>query len=879
MTGNAILPVKATDSNGQPAEGLDRIDRLGNRAELSALAMTLSEIQQTLDNVNQGANPLGLDSDALTFGVNPLFDGVNWEQRSHFEQIYDLAVKAAANARVAQDNAIRADQQLRHISSNTAELQRQALMQDLDYRNRLIEMLGTPYAGNIGTGKMFKEGYTGPDLLTYMYIDQTDVEKITPHKPSPLVYQARVDSIQTIGNALDFQAIGFRPNTGYGLDVGAEQNQKLFDDFFISEHFGHTILSSDPGKLVHEGDTLLVTGLPWSEVSDYAFTAPPEWGVRTATGEVQRALNDMLNAQIELDMSVEAYGDYVKSLQILTAFVQYKMEGLREEQGFANYYETLKITLQTTKYAEEHLAKTFELMAKEAEAFEETGVEAVPLSIGIFNGLDALSTVRAAIRGGSTIAVHLLQEAALVMDSLARLNELTLQITELSEAGGKETIARYSEFLSLLKELSSELKDEEIKRLAISGPLLNMHRAAGRVRTVESAASRLQNERKALNMMIASKAQRNRYSDLVTRVSRNEANRKYQSALDNALRYTWLAARAYDYETSLSDGHPAAVTSLLEEIVKTRQLGLWVDGVPQAGGSGVASVLARLMGNYDSLKGQLGLNNPQRETGRLSLRTEMMRISSGTDSASQANWKAALAGSRVDDLHSVPEFRQYCRPFADPAAGPQPGLVIDFSTQINVGRNVFGNLLGAGDHAYSVSNFATKIRSHAVWFDGYDVSPDGSQQLASAPRIYLVPAGADVLRVSDGALPAIRSWNIVNQRIPIPFPINAANLEDPSYLPAIDSLDGSFAERIRLADFRAFPLGGSAPADSDESYFDSRRSEGAGMLYGRSVWNTRWLLIIPGATLSGDASAGLQRFIDTVTDINLQFETLSNQGM
>ena len=879
MTGNAILPAKATDSNGQPAEGLDRIDRLGNRAELSALALTLSEIQQTLDNVNQGANPLGLDSDALTFGVNPLFDGVNWEQRSHFEQIYDLAVKAAANARVAQDNAIRADQQLRHISSNTAELQRQALMQDLDYRNRLIEMLGTPYAGNIGAGKMFKEGYTGPDLLTYMYIDQTDVEKITPHKPSPLVYQARVDSIQTIGNALDFQAVGFRPNTGYGLNIGDDQNQKLFDDFYISEHFGHTILSSDPGKLVHEGDTLLVTELPFSEVSDYAFTAPPEWGVRPATGEVQRALNDMLNAQIELDMAVEAYGDYVKSLQILTAFVESKMESLKEEQQFANYYETLKITLQTSKYAFEELAKSLEFVAEKLHKAANVGEKAVPLSIGIFNGLDALSPVRSGIQFAAGTTTLAIKTSAFTMESLARLNELTLQITEFSEAGGKETIARYSEFLDLLKELSSELKDEEIKRLAISGPLLNMHRAAERVRTVESAALRLQNERTALNMMIASKAQRNRYSDMVTRVSRNEANRKYQSAMDNALRYTWLAARAYDYETSLSDGHPAAVTSLLEEIVKTRQLGLWVDGVPQAGGSGVASVLARLMGNYDSLKGQLGLNNPQRETGRLSLRTEMMRISSRTDSASQANWKAALAGSRVDDLHAVPEFRQYCRPFADPAAGPQPGLVIDFSTQINVGRNVFGNLLGAGDHAYSVSNFATKIRSHAVWFDGYDVSLDGSQQLASAPRIYLVPAGADVLRVSDGALPAIRSWNIVNQRIPIPFPMNAANLADPSYLPAIDSLDGSFAERIRLADFRAFPLGGSAPADSDESYFDSRRSEGAGMLYGRSVWNTRWLLIIPGATLNGDASAGLQRFIETVTDIKLQFETLSNQGM
>jgi hypothetical protein len=555
------------------------------------------------------------------------------------------------------------------------------------------------------------------------------------------------------------------------------------------------------------------------------------------------------------------------------------MEGLREEQKFADYYQGLKTTLQTLGFIEEGIAKSLELAAAKLKAAAAGSTDAIPLSIGIFNGLDALAPLRGGLKLAADATALAIKTTESTFESLARLNELTLQITEFSEAGGKETIARYSEFLTLLKELSSELKDEEIKRLAISGPLLNMHRAAGRVRTVESAALRLQNERTALNMMIASKAQRNRYSDLVTRVSRNEANRKYQSAMDNALRYTWLAARAYDYETSLSAGHPAAVTSLLEEIVKTRQLGLWVDGVPQAGGGGVASVLARLMGNYDSLKGQLGLNNPQRETGRLSLRTEMMRISSRIDSASQANWKAALAGSRVDDLHAVPEFRQYCRPFADPAAGPQPGLVIDFSTQINVGRNVFGNLLGAGDHAYSVSNFATKIRSHAVWFDGYDVSPDGSQQLASAPRVYLVPAGADVLRVSDGALPAIRSWNIVNQRIPIPFPMNAANLEDPSYLPAIDSLDGSFAERIRLADFRAFPLGGSAPADSDESYFDSRRSEGAGMLYGRSVWNTRWLLIIPGATLNGDASAGLQRFIETVTDIKLQFETLSNQGM
>ena len=59
--------------------------------------------------------------------------------------------------------------------------------------------------------------------------------------------------------------------------------------------------------------------------------------------------------------------------------------------------------------------------------------------------------------------------------------------------------------------------------------------------------------------------------------------------------------------------------------MRTRQLGQWVDGEPQVGNGGLAELLAKLKANYDSLKGQIGLNNPQKETGRLSLRTEMMR--------------------------------------------------------------------------------------------------------------------------------------------------------------------------------------------------------------------------------------------------------------
>jgi hypothetical protein len=53
--------------------------------------------------------------------------------------------------------------------------------------------------------------------------------------------------------------------------------------------------------------------------------------------------------------------------------------------------------------------------------------------------------------------------------------------------------------------------------------------------------------------------------------------------------------------------------------------------------------------------------------------------------------------------------------------------------------------------------------------------------------------------------------------------------------------------------------------------FDSR-------LTGRSVWNTRWLLIIPGRTLRADADAGLETFIDNITDIKLYFQTYGISG-
>jgi hypothetical protein len=251
--------------------------------------------------------------------------------------------------------------------------------------------------------------------------------------------------------------------------------------------------------------------------------------------------------------------------------------------------------------------------------------------------------------------------------------------------------------------------------------------------------------------------------------------------------------------------------------------------------------------------------------------------------ADGTTWRQQLEKHRVADLWQLPEFRRYCRPFAPQSAGAQPGLVIPFSTEVVFGKNLFGWPLGPGDSAYDPTLFATKVRSVGVWFDDY-----AGEGLGTTPRVYLVPAGLDIMLVPTSAELATREWNVVDQRIPVPLPIGSGALRNPDWIPLKDSLNGTLAEIRRYSSFRAYHNAGFSP---DEMSFDSR-------LVGRSVWNTRWLLIIPGGTFLADQTDGLDTFIyglkaaggpatdsrgnkrdgNGITDIKLSFQTYAISG-
>ena len=279
--------------------------------------------------------------------------------------------------------------------------------------------------------------------------------------------------------------------------------------------------------------------------------------------------------------------------------------------------------------------------------------------------------------------------------------------------------------------------------------------------------------------------------------------------------------------------------------------------------------------NFQVLKGQLGFNNPQKETNRFSLRSELFRILPGY----QANslWRETLWKHVVPNILALPEFQRYCRVF-QPHALEEPGIVIPFETNIDFGLNFFGNHLGGGDSAYNSSNFTTKVRSVGVWFSNYNTLVSGG--LSNTPQVYLIPVGCDIQRSPTGSSGVRRQFKVLDQILPEPFPIGGASLNDPDWIPITDPPMNTFAAVRRYPSFRAY---------HDSGNFNVSEVHRNSSLIGRSVWNTKWLLIIPAGSFLWDRDEGLNRFIDGmlignqrdgngISDILLFFETYAYPG-
>lgn len=867
---NAILP----DEDPDPTHvGIQRIDRR-TVSEIDEIAGYYAAIQGQVDKADAGLNPLGLAKDVVPFDIDPAqLQNFN---KTQFEQVYDRAMRALENVVRVWDYANELNNQMRRNQNEVDDLASASLNQETDFTNQLIEIYGYPYADDIGPGGTYPAGYNGPDLYHYMLIDvpalagtsfdfDTDIGDlgITRVKEFTGVYAPVVNGI----NFFDMT-----PKAENHQHTGSNGQSCALLPFSTGCALGELDVSSE-NSLEVEYTTI--------ESPDFGFwfTKPESWsGQRRAPGRLQQILQQMLQARIGLKQTMLEYDNLRVDIEIAIDNLQAVFD---IEEANLNISINQRNTLLGLTVTSE-IAKNAAIIARRAGEIIDDGFkdasECIPKSIiaGLAGGGDVASAGRCAVYTVGSVAKGVLDTVADGLDIVSNATEAAKE--DVSELSGIRTAINDANLnlYNVSGEIDVLIRKEPMLRAEIFARVEAMKQLTGDYQATLAEGSRVMDRLISFRKSGAAAVQEYRYQDMAFRIFRNDALQKYRAAFDLAARYVFLAAAAYDYDTNLLGSNSQAGQAFLTNVVRQRSIGQIIDGQPIPGTPGLADTMAQLKLNFDVLKGQMGFNNPQVETNRFSLRRELFRIPEGEEG--DEDWRRQLEQMRVADLWSVPEFRRYARPFAPQSAGPQPGLVIEFTTNVTFGLNFFGWDLGAQDSSYDSSQFATRVRSVGAWFRDYAGLP-----LADDPRIYMFPVGADVLRAPSPFDFTTREWQVVDQAVPIPFPIGSQDLGRFDWNPIVDTLNESAVEVRRYARFPAYHF--SEPFDDSQVTADSR-------LIGRSVWNRRWMIIIPGGTFLANPSEGLETFIngalvpggggvrdgEGVSDILIFFKTYAYSG-
>ena len=823
-------------------EGLKRIDR-STVTELASLADLIPTIQKKIDQMDAGLNPLGLASGALQFDLTPIAPGE--DGMSHFEQIRERAGTALSNARKSLEKAQFYGSRTRMLLESQVSREDQLETMELEAKNRLIEYFGYPYEGDIGPGGTYPQGYDGPDIYNYAWME-------------PALYGLKDDedvkSVTT--NLVVRDSSAFRN----GLAV-------------LLPNLGKT---KDFATLTYEKSATGIILKPSSVT-----------GRRRACGQIQEKMGEML----------VAYRDYKRALDDWAAAnntFEYEIGTIRLQAGFhtaKQFLSSARVAFETFQSAQDAVVKasinTLEFASKQGKLIQESIIGSTPkiVGAGLTVNTDPQSLVAAAV-----VPSKLTHQISTDMAILAMKNELIVfdkigagfDVADRVLDATADYVETYDGYYQRAKDAARSVLDAARDCQSAYAELLNAEAA---VETVVAEAERAIEERTLARQQATDALTKARYNEMFFRIVRNNALSRYSAQFDLAQKYVWLAAQAYDYETGLLSTDRDSGERFLARIVGTRTIGEFDDdGDPivasdaAKGDGGLAAVLAEMDGNWSVLKPRLGINNPQPYATWFSLRHDLFRIYDGEDG--DKAWKTALRKYKVDDLNEVAEFRHCCQPLAGSSSEREPGLVIPFPSVIAHGYNFFGEPLAGGDAALDSTYYATHISSAGIHFEGFDDSV-----LAKTPTAYLVPVGEDRIR-AVGDPGTVISWRVVDQTIPAPYAIGSTQLDDPDWTPLYDGGTGGndLGARIRRhPSFRAY-YGKAGDEPSDDSLDCTR-------LVGRSAWNTKWLLIIPAGSLGADRDAALSAFVNGVdadrdgvidyngvSDIRLGLKTYSSSG-
>lgn len=823
-------------------EGLARIDR-STVPELASLASTIPDIQKKVDRMDAGLTPLGLAAGAIPFDLTPINAGD--DGKTHYEQIRERAGTALANARKSLDKAQFYGSRMRMLYESQTSRENQLETMELETKNRLIEYFGYPYEGDIGPGGTYPQGYDGPDLVNYAWME-------------PRQFGLKADEdVKSITTNL------------YTRDV-AKFRDKLA---ILLPNFGKTL---DFDKLIYEKSATGIILKP-ANIS----------GKRRACGQIQEKMGDFL-------VAYRSFKSALTDWEYANTVFEYEVGRIRRN---AVFYE-LQRAVREAKFIYEQITtvqdaavkmaiNTLEFASKQGELIQKSIIGATPkiVGAGLTVNTDPQSLVAAAV-----VPEKLTYQMSVDMAALAMKNEL-LTITavdvgfDIAEEAFDLLIDQMDTYDGYYDTAIDAAVEVYSAARACRSAYAELLAAECAVETVVAEAERIIDERTLARQQATDLLTKTRYSEMFFRIARNAALSRYDAQFELAQKYAYLAAQAYDYETGLLSSDRKSGDAFLARIVGARTLGEFDDdGEPMAasdaakGDGGLAAILAEMDENWLVLKPRLGINNPQSYATWFSLRHDLFRIYDGEDG--DKAWKTALRKYKVDDLNEVAEFRHYCQPLAGSTAEKEPGFVIPFGSLIAHGYNFFGEEIAPGDAALDSTYYATHISSAGVHFEGFD---DGV--FSKTPSAYLVPVGEDRMR-AVGDPDTVLSWKVVDQTIPAPYAIGSTQLDDPDWTPLYDGATGGNDLGARIRKHPSFRVSyddiGKEP--NDESLDCTR-------LVGRSAWNTRWLLIIPAGAMNADRDAAISAFINGVDsdrdgkldfkgvkDIKLGLKTYSTSG-
>jgi hypothetical protein len=875
VVGNSILP----DVDPIPThEGIQKIDRT-TVPELKNLVTTASGLQTALDNAEGGLSPLGVPEDGMAFDINP--NQVTADSNgTHFEQIYQRAKVALNNAVAAFDDAKDVTRLMRSEQDSLSEIRDGIAKQESAYTQALIELYGTPYADDIGVGKTYKQGYEGPDLLHYGYVDLPEQNFI---QADPLI---KFGSAPT--NGVSDLSLNFT-NTEWTTIIPSDLGSDILDTDVQSSQFYNVTFNIGPLGYLDKPST-------WQ-------------GQRRYPGKLQQAISEQLLAATRLQFAIttSAVSDN-SDLAIAIARFHADEDTYKEIDGEQAKLTALDNTVASAKFVNDLYDKVSSSIKEDIVATAKSAASSLPANniVGVASGGDLTS----AARGALETAGYTFKKTTEVLDitrfAVQAALELSASITRSQvESNVIGPLSHAQELRAAVLGLRQALSGVQNDLWKVADLVRQYDDKKRAVRALIASGDSIQADRETYRKHAAAIVQGYRTRDAAFRLFRNEKLERYKTLFDLSARYALLAANAYDYETGLLN--TSAGRSFISRIISSRALGVVRNGEPQFAGSntgdpGLSSALAEMKADWDVLRGRLGFNNPDAYGTTVSLRSENFRILPGADG--DVAWVDTLRKAQTDNILADPDIRRYCMQVDSGDGLKVPGIVLTFGTTIANGLNFFGQPLAAGDHAFSPSSFATKIFGVGAALEGYqgmanpsanagtvgtgggtspgdpDISFLDQNAMSATPYIYLIPVGADSMRSPPlGDTTTVRTWNVEDLAVPMPFNIGASGFSDKAFYQSSDSLTEPLFGLRKHQAFRPVSSKAFFSQDLYGSAGNLRRTQFTNnRLIGRSVWNSQWKLVIPGRTLLNNPEEGLDRFIRTVKDIKLNFVTYSYSG-